>query len=63
MNPEYADYPLNIHGVIGEECEHDQVNGDYFVPREKACKCMNFRPSSKYVQRLVKEWHEKHPRR
>jgi len=62
MNQEYFDYPIQVQGIMGQECEHDQVNGQYFVKREKACKCSNFRPSSKYIQQLVKEWHEKHPR-
>lgn len=64
MNPEYADYPLNINGVIGQECEHSQVNGQYFKSKkEKPCMCSNFRPSSWVIQKLVKEWHAKHPRK
>jgi hypothetical protein len=63
MNPEYFDYPLNVDGVIGQECEYNQRYGQYFPKRgEKPCRCANFRPSSKYIQQLVKEWHEKHPR-
>ena len=60
MNPEYFDYPIQVNGSMGQECEHDQVNGEYFVSREKACKCNNFRPSSAYLQRLKKEWIAKH---
>lgn len=65
MNPEYYDYPLTIRGCIGQECEWNQVNGQYFLRKgeKKYCKCDSFRPSSKYIQRLVKEWQDNHPRR
>jgi len=60
MNPEYFDFPIQVNGVLGQECEHDQVNGQYFVKREKACKCNNFNPASTYLRKLADEWREEH---
>lgn len=60
MNMQYATYPLNINGLIAQECEHDQVNGEYFVSRKKACKCNGFRPRARNVQKLVDEWVKNH---
>lgn len=64
MNQEYFDYPLTIMGCVAQECEHNQVNSEYFLNKgeKKHCVCNSFRPSSTYVQRLIKQWHEKHPR-
>lgn len=60
QNPKYFDYPLTIQGLLAEECEHDQVNGEYFVKKEKACMCMNFKPRARNVQKLVDEWVKLH---
>lgn len=59
MNPKYATYPLTINGLIAQECEHDQVNGQYFVNRAKACQCNGFKPRALNVQKLVDEWVKK----
>jgi hypothetical protein len=65
MNPEYFEYPLTIMGCIAQECEHNQTNGEWYLNKgeKKYCRCNSFRPSSTYVQKLVKEWREKHPPR
>lgn len=65
MNPEYLDYPLNIDGIVGQECEHNQNEGHYWLNKgdKKVCKCNGFKPRSTYVKNLVKEWREKHPGR
>jgi hypothetical protein len=48
MNPEY---PGERHdcgicrGVASEECEAHQVNGDYSVPYDEACKCQGYKNS------------------
>ena len=62
MNKEYFDYPLNIDGCIAQECEHNQVNGEYFLRKgEKTyCECPGFRPRSGYVKNLVKAWRKAH---
>lgn len=61
LNPKYYDYPLTIRGCIAQECEHNQVNGDYFLNKGETtyCKCDSFRPKSVNVQKLVKEWVKK----
>lgn len=58
MNPNYATYPLNIHGLIAQECEHNQVNGEYFLNRgeKKFCRCDGFKPRARNVQKLLNEW-------
>src|SRR6266436_3305162 len=56
MNPEYADYPLNIHGCIAQECEETQVNGEYFGKPEDYCDCNHFKPRARKVQELVDAW-------
>ena len=30
----------NVHGILGEECEFDQCNGEYFV--DDPCRCNNY---------------------
>ena len=62
MNPEYKDYPLNINSQIAQECEHNQVNGDYFLNKgeKQYCMCSNFKPRARNVQKIVNEWIEKH---
>lgn len=61
MNPKYDTYPLNITGLIAQECEHNQVNGEYFLNRgeTKYCHCNSFKPRSHNVQKLVDEWVKK----
>lgn len=58
MNPKYFDYPLNIQGIIAQECEHNQTNGEYFLNKgeKKHCKCGNFKPRARNVQKLVDDW-------
>jgi len=62
MNPEYFDYPLTIQGLIAQECEHNQVNGEYFMNKgdKKYCKCPGFKPRARNVQKLVDEWNKNH---
>jgi hypothetical protein len=62
MNIEYSDYPLNINGLIAQECEHSQTNGEYFYKKgeKEYCMCQNFKPRSKNVQKIVNEWIKKH---
>ena len=59
QNPEYFDYPLTINGCIAEECEHNQVNGQYFGKREETCYCNGFKPRATNVQRILDEWVKK----
>lgn len=62
LNKDYFDYPLTIGGCIAQECEYNQFEG-YFAPRhgEKTmCKCNQFHPRARNVQRLVDEWVKKH---
>lgn len=62
LNPEYADYPLNIRGCIGQECEYNQFEG-YFAPRKDEkimCTCFSFRPRAINVQKIVAIWNAKH---
>lgn len=58
INPYYATYPLNIQGFIAQECEHNQVNGRYFLNKNEKqyCLCDNFKPKAFNVQKLVDEW-------
>lgn len=58
MNQLYATYPLNINGLIAQECEHNQINGEYFLNKgeKKFCKCNGFKPRALNVQKLVDEW-------
>ena len=62
MNQEYFDHPLTIQGLMAQECEHNQVNGSYFLDKgEKGyCECQNFKPRAYYVQNLVKGWVKRH---
>lgn len=62
LNPEYFDYPLTIRGCIAQECEHNQVNGEYFLNKgEKTyCECSHFKPRSRNVQGILDEWVKKH---
>jgi hypothetical protein len=62
MNLAYNDYPLNIRGCIAQECEHNQVNGEYFLNKgeKKYCKCNNFSPRSYNVLKIVKAWRVAH---
>jgi hypothetical protein len=62
MNKDYVDYPLNIDGCIAQECEHNQVNGEYFLRRgeKKYCMCRGFHPRARNVQKMVDEWVKKH---
>jgi hypothetical protein len=62
MNMQYNDYPLNIQGLIAQECEHNQVNGEYFYNRgeKKYCMCNGFKPRARNVQKLVDEWVKLH---
>lgn len=61
LNPKYFSYPLTINGLIAQECEHNQVNGDYFLNRgEKSfCRCNGFKPRARNVQKLLNEWVKK----
>ena len=61
MNPLYATYPLTIGGMIAEECEHNQVNGSYFLNKNEKtyCECSIFKPRAEYVKNLIKEWVKK----
>lgn len=62
MNNKYATYPLNLNGLIAQECEYNQMEG-YFMPQkgEKTmCKCSSFKPRSHNVQKLVNEWIKTH---
>lgn len=60
MNPEWIDYPFVFQGLLAEECEHDQVNGEYFVPQEKACKCGNYKPQSRRLRQAAQKWLTEH---
>lgn len=61
MNPDYYSHPLCINGVMGQECEHNQVNGEYFMNKgdKTYCMCPNFKPRARNVQKLVDEWRKK----
>ena len=61
MNPSYYTYPLTIRGCAAQECEKDQINGSFLVPVSKACLCGHFRPKSKKLQKLIKEWRSANP--
>src|SRR5258707_12689443 len=62
MNKEYLDFPLVIRGHIAQECEHNQLNGTYFLNKgeKKVCMCNNFVPRSNNVMKIVKEWRRNH---
>ena len=62
MNKSYVDYPLNIHGLIAEECEYNQRYG-YFLPRpgdKTMCTCSLFKPRALNVRKIVAEWNKAH---
>lgn len=65
MNPEYFDHPLTIRGCMAQECEHNQVNGEYFLNKgeKKYCECPNFKPRARNVQKIVEEWRKNHDKR
>lgn len=62
MNPLYFEHPLTIDGLMAQECEEHQTNGEYSVPYDEACHCPSFKPKSKRIKDQVKQWEQRNKR-
>lgn len=63
MNIDYAEYPLALNGVIAQECEQHEVNGNPLLKdMRKACRCGRFKPIDKEWIRRIAQWKANHPK-
>lgn len=59
MNPKYFDHPLTFTGMIAQECEATQTNGDWHSDDEsERCYCSTYHPDNLELIRAAFEYDE-----